>query len=520
METGDTGPPPPLASAATSVPIGTKETQVPIAAATYATAAIQKTKQTPEQQTQQQHRAKALTQMFKVMGAVPGNRTDRWLQATFATDEYPVATATSLKYSALNANRSIRNIFDFALDVTLTVQGASKASPADKADLLGCVTRLLSPQSPLCFDAEVTLPKHLAAFAPQIRGIQHSSFVRAGVVNHRISVGFVSAKAHDSALTAIGKQKKAHFAKAHHFYHNMVELRINVGVAAVPSRDAIVDSFKSIVTKITAKGYRCKLVQVLRVIHVDNDLAYVHLAGEFSAFIRFDDDALFKAPNNTLKELLPSKVSLATRGNMHTVVRHDYKREAACARCHFVGHVETCALEQERRQKEANNNTGRHNKHHNNPTNTTTNDNDTTNTNNDASEVVPPSCALGTNQLELRNRFAGLEVKGGQEEDAGKQGEEKEQVEEGDKDTGAKADDEDSDSDGNAGAGIDKAGGDGKDDDKDKQDDSSEGSERREDEGNDGDEVMKDGAEEEDEGRATEVEEEVVVVGASLVTWR
>ncbi|SCZ88898.1 BZ3501_MvSof-1269-A2-R1_C66g00372 [Microbotryum saponariae] len=176
-------------------------------------------------------RAKALTQMFEVMGAVPGNRTDRWLQATFATDEYPVATATSLKYSALNANRSIRNIFDFALDVTLTVQGASKASPADKADLLGHPS------------------EHLAAFAPQIRGIQHSSFVRAGVVNHRISVGFVSAKARDSALTAplalTWHSAKAHFAKAHHFYHNMVELRINVGVAAVPSRDAIVDSFKS-----------------------------------------------------------------------------------------------------------------------------------------------------------------------------------------------------------------------------------------------------------------------------------
>ncbi|SCZ89485.1 BZ3500_MvSof-1268-A1-R1_Chr1-1g01211 [Microbotryum saponariae] len=521
METGETGPPPPSASAATSVPIGTKETQVPIAAATYATAAIQKTKQTPEQQTQQQHRAKALTQMFEVMGAVPGNRTDRWLQATFATDEYPVATATSLKYSALNANRSIRNIFDFALDVTLTVQGASKASPADKADLLGCVTRLLSPQSPLCFDAEVTLPEHLAAFAPQIRGIQHSSFVRAGVVNHRISVGFVSAKARDSALTAplalTWHSAKAHFAKAHHFYHNMVELRINVGVAAVPSRDAIVDSFKSIVTKITAKGHRCELVQVLRVIHVDNDSAYAHLAGEFSAFIRFDDDALFKAPNNTLKELLPSKVSLATRGNMHTAVRHDYEREAACARCHFVGHVETCALEQERRQKEANNNTGRHNKYHNNPTNTNNNNNDTTNTNNtdnDASEVVAPSRALGTDQLESRNRFAGLEVEGGQEddveeEDAGKEGEEKEQVEEGDEDTGAKADDEDSDSDGNAGAGIDKAGGDDKDDDKDEQDDSSEGSEQREDEGNDGDDVMKDGAEEEDEGTETEVEEEV-----------
>ncbi|SCZ92802.1 BZ3500_MvSof-1268-A1-R1_C145g00769 [Microbotryum saponariae] len=180
-------------------------------------------------------------------------------------------------------------------------------------------------------------------------------------------------------------------------------------------------------------------------------------------------------PNNTLKELLPSKVSLATRGNMHTAVRHDYEREAACARCHFVGHVETCALEQERRQKEANNNTGRHNKYHNNPTNTNNNNNDTTNTNNtdnDASEVVE-----GGQEDDV------------EEEDAGKEGEEKEQVEEGDEDTGAKADDEDSDSDGNAGAGIDKAGGDDKDDDKDEQDDSSEGSEQREDEGNDGDDV-------------------------------
>ncbi|SCZ87974.1 BZ3501_MvSof-1269-A2-R1_C61g00344 [Microbotryum saponariae] len=491
METGETGPPPPSASAATSVPIGTKETQVPIAAATYATAAIQKTKQTPEQQTQQQHRAKALTQMFEVMGAVPGNRTDRWLQATFATDEYPVATATSLKYSALNANRSIRNIFDFALDVTLTVQGASKASPADKADLLGCVTRLLSPQSPLCFDAEVTLPEHLAAFAPQIRGIQHSSFVRAGVVNHRISVGFVSAKARDSALTAplalTWHSAKAHFAKAHHFYHNMVELRINVGVAAVPSRDAIVDSFKSIVTKITAKGHRCELVQVLRVIHVDNDSAYAHLAGEFSAFIRFDDDALFKAPNNTLKELLPSKVSLATRGNMHTAVRHDYEREAACARCHFVGHVETCALEQERRQKEANNNTGRHNKY------TTTQPTPTTTTTTPPTPTTPtttlprlwPLAAPSEPTTRIaepicgargRRRTGRMTSRRRMQE---KEGEEKEQVEEGEEDTGAKADDEDSDSDGNAGAGIDKAGGDDKDDDKDddedEQDDSSEG---------------------------------------------
>ncbi|SDA02191.1 BZ3500_MvSof-1268-A1-R1_C035g00004 [Microbotryum saponariae] len=363
-------------------------------------------------------------------------------------------------------------------------KGARAGICPGAGEIAGALRQSRAAKSPLQGRASGARPKTAGAGAlrhSRAPNIQHSSFVRAGVVNHCISVGFVSAKARDSALT--WHSAKAHFAKAHHFYHNMVELRINVGVAAVPSRDAIVDSFKSIVTKITAKGHRCELVQVLRMIHVNNDSAYAHLAGEFLAFIRFDNDALFKAPNNTLKELLPSKVSLATRGNMHTAVRHDYEREAACARCHFVGHVETCALEQERRQKEANNNTGRHNKYHNNPTNTNNNNNDTTNTNNtdnDTSEVVAPSRALGTDQLESRNRFAGLEVEGGQKDD-------------------------DSDSDGNAGAGIDKAGG----DDKDKQNDSSEGSEQREDEGNDGDDVMKDGAEEEDEGTETEVEEEV-----------
>ncbi|SGZ30103.1 BQ5605_C115g13247 [Microbotryum silenes-dioicae] len=83
------------------------------------------------------------------------------------------------------------------------------------------------------------------------------------------------------------------------------------------------------------------------------------------------------------------------------------------------------------------------------------------------------------NKQHLRGEVEGGQEDDVEEEDAGKEGEEKEQVEEGDEDTGAKADDEDSDSDGNAGAGIDKAGGDNKDDDKDEQDDSSEGSERR-----------------------------------------
>ncbi|SGY11612.1 BQ5605_C097g13100 [Microbotryum silenes-dioicae] len=257
-------------------------------------------------------------------------------------------------------------------------------------------------------------------------------------------------------------------------------------------------------------------------------LAYAHTVGDFSAFIHFDDASLFQHPTTTLKEILPSRMDLPTRGLDVTAVRHDYEKEAPCARCHFAGHVERCPLMQAANRKEAEDlarhavmrgagmvgggeqtGVGR-------AATTTTNNIRPTANNNNTSEVVAPSRALGTDQLESRNRFAGLEVEGGQEDDieeevAGKEGEEKEQVEEGDEDTGAKADDEDSDSDGNAGAGIDKAGGDGKDDDKDddedddkdEQDDSSEGSERR------GDDVMKDGAEEEDEGMETEVEEEV-----------
>ncbi|SGZ30891.1 BQ5605_C046g12259 [Microbotryum silenes-dioicae] len=308
----------------------------------------------------------------------------------------------------------------------------------------------------------------------------------------------------------------------------MLEMRINVGVVRPPSKEQIVAAFQSIVQQLSTKGHSCQLVQVLRVIHVDTAKAYAHTVGDFSAFIHFDDASLFQHPTTTLKEILPSRMDLPTRGLDVTAVRHDYEKEAPCARCHFAGHVERCPLMQAANRKEAEDlarhavmrgagmvgggeqtGVGR-------AATTTTNNIRPTANNNNTSEVVAPSRALGTDQLESRNRFAGLEVEGGQEDDieeevAGKEGEEKEQVEEGDEDTGAKADDEDSDSDGNAGAGIDKAGGDGKDDDKDndehddkdEQDDSSEGSERR------GDDVMKDGAEEEDEEMETEVEEEV-----------
>ncbi|KDE02093.1 hypothetical protein MVLG_07331, partial [Microbotryum lychnidis-dioicae p1A1 Lamole] len=104
------------------------------------------------------------------MGAVPGNRMDRWVQAIYFAELYPVATATSLKFSALNANRSVENIFDYALEVTLSHQSASRASHADKTDLVACVTRLLSPISPICFEPGVPLPDHLAAYRPQILG--------------------------------------------------------------------------------------------------------------------------------------------------------------------------------------------------------------------------------------------------------------------------------------------------------------------------------------------------------------
>ncbi|SGZ35555.1 BQ5605_C062g12760 [Microbotryum silenes-dioicae] len=248
----------------------------------------------------------------------------------------------------------------------------------------------------------------------------------------------------------------------------MLEMRINVGVVRPPSKEQIVAAFQSIVQQLSTKGHSCQLVQVLRVIHVDTAKAYAHTV----------------APDYYAQGDSPFEDGLAHRGLDVTAVRHDYEKEAPCARCHFAEAPEWGGGEQTGVGRAAT---------------TTTNNIRPTANNNNTSEVVAPSRALGTDQLESRNRFAGLEVEGGQEDD----------IEE--EDTGAKADDEDSDSDGNAGAGIDKAGGDGKDDDKDndehddkdEQDDSSEGSERR------GDDVMKDGAEEEDEEMETEVEEEV-----------
>ncbi|SGZ29420.1 BQ5605_C057g12687 [Microbotryum silenes-dioicae] len=374
--------------------------------------------------------------------------SDRFVQAIFATPDFPSTVATALKFSALNATRNIINPFANALE------GSS----------------LL----PLSGDLE--------AFMPRITGLQHSSTFRTGVLHHRITVGFVSAEARDAALASapmlVWNSANARFAKAHPFHRNMLEMRINVGVVRPPSKEQIVAAFQSIVQQLSTKGHSCQLVQVLRVIHVDTAKAYAHTVG-------------WTCP---------------TRGLDVTAVRHDYEKEAPCARCHFAGHVERCPLMQAANRKEAED-LARHATGVGRAATTTTNNIRPTANNNNTSEVWPLAAPSGTDQLESRNRFAGLEVEGGQEddveeEDAGKQGEEKEQ---------------DSDSDGNAGAGIDKAGGDGKDDDKDddedddkdEQDDSSEGKRTKEDEGNDGDDVMKDGAEEEDEGRATEVEEEV-----------
>ncbi|SGZ30283.1 BQ5605_C113g13230 [Microbotryum silenes-dioicae] len=542
MQTGDPGSapgaraPPPPASAPTSLPIaGTKETQATQVAgrtATYAAATNSSvvSNETPAQQQDRLARLQALPGILAAIQAVPGNRADRFVQAIFATPDFPSTVATALKFSALNATRNIINPFANALEVSLSHKSTGKASATDKGELVACVRTLLSPNTPICFDTGVPLSGDLEAFMPRITGLQHSSTFRTGVLHHRITVGFVSAEARDAALASapmlVWNSANARFAKAHPFHRNMLEMRINVGVVRPPSKEQIVAAFHSIVQQLSTKGHSCQLVQVLRVIHVDTAKAYAHTVGDFSAFIHFDDASLFQHPTTTLKEILPSRMDLPTRGLDVTAVRHDYEKEAPCARCHFAGHVERCPLMQAANRKEAEDlarhavmrgagmvgggeqtGVGR-------AATTTTNNIRPTANNNNTSEVVAPSRALGTDQLESRNRFAGLEVEGGQEDDieeevAGKEGEEKEQVEEGDEDTGAKADDEDSDSDGNAGAGIDKAGGDGKDDDKEEQDDSSEGSERREDEGNDGDDVMKDGAEEEDEGRATEVEEEV-----------
>ncbi|SCZ89034.1 BZ3501_MvSof-1269-A2-R1_C40g00189 [Microbotryum saponariae] len=396
MSTGDPGsplpaPPPPVSAASVQpprdrIPISSKKTQVTgpaTAAPNYAAAASQMAAQTPEQQQQQQQRAKALGSLLQAMGAVPGNRMDRWVQAIYFAELYPVATATSLKFSALNANRSVENIFDYALEVTLSHQSASRATHADKIDLVAC--------------PGVPLPDHLAAYQPQILGVQHSSILRNGAAHHRVTVGFVTGEARDAALTTppalTWRSAKARFAKSHRFHHNMVELRINVGVQGVPSMDAIIKSFQS-------------LVQDL----VDNASAFAHVAGDYSAFLHFDDDSLFQRPNTTLKEILPSRIDLPTRGIPVTALRHDYEKEAACGRCHFVGHVGTCGLDQERKRKEAHNGIINSNK------NTITH-------NTNIAEAEAPIPVLVVNRIASQNHFAGLEVEEGQEEEVTGQGE-------------------------------------------------------------------------------------------------
>ncbi|SGZ19053.1 BQ5605_C020g09221 [Microbotryum silenes-dioicae] len=450
MSTGDPGSPPPAPPppvSATSVqpprdqiPISSKKTQATgpaTAAPNYAAAASQAT-QSPEQQQQQQQSAKALGSLLQAMGAVPGNRMDRWVQAIYFAELYPVATATSLKFSALNANRSVENIFDCALEVTLSHQSASRASHADKTDLVACVTRLLSPISPICFEPGVPLPDHLAAYRPQILGVQHSSILRNGAAHHRVTVGFVTGEARDAAFTTppalTWRSAKARFAKSHRFHHNMVELRINVGVQGVPSMDAIIKSFQLLVQDLSGKGHSCQLVQVLRIISVDNASAFAHVAGDYSAFLHFDDDSLFKRPNTTLKEILPSRIGLPTRGIPVTALRHDYEKEAACGRCHFVGHVGTCGLDQESKRKEAHNGNGNGNTNAN--KNTITNDTNIV-------EAEAPIPVPVVNRIASQNRFAGLEVEEGQEEAVtGQSGQGPE--ESGEEDAGDKADDEDS----------------------------------------------------------------------------
>ncbi|SDA06255.1 BZ3501_MvSof-1269-A2-R1_Chr10-1g02367 [Microbotryum saponariae] len=427
MSTADPGsplpaPPPPVSATSVQpprdrIPISSKKTQVTgpaTAAPNYAAAASQMATQTPEQQ-----RAKALGSLLQAMGAVPRNRMDRWVQAIYFAELYPVATATSLKFSALNANRSVENIFDYALEVTLSHQSASRATHADKIDLVAC--------------PGVPLPDHLVAYQPQILGVQHSSILRNGAAHHRVTVGFVTGEARDAALTTppalTWRSAKARFMKSHRFHHNMVELRINVGVQGVPSMDAIIKSFQSLVQDLSAKGHSCQLVQVLRVISVDNTSAFAHVAGDYSAFLHFDDDSLFQRPNTTLKEILPSRIDLPTRGIPVTALHHDYEKEAACGRCHFVGHVGTCGLDQERKWKEAHNGIINSNK------NTITH-------NTNIAEAEAPIPVLVVNRIASQNHFAGLEVEEGQEEEVTGQGEQGPE-ELGEEDAGDKADDED-----------------------------------------------------------------------------
>ncbi|SCZ93986.1 BZ3501_MvSof-1269-A2-R1_Chr1-3g01144 [Microbotryum saponariae] len=111
-------------------------------------------------------------------------------------------------------------------------------------------------------------------------------------------------------------------------------------------------------------------------------------------------------------------------------LRHDYEKEAACGRCHFVGHVGTCGLDQERKRKEAHNGIINSNK------NTITH-------NTNIAEAEAPIPVLVVNRIASQNHFAGLEVEEGQEEEVTGQGEQGPE-ESGEEDAGDKADDEDS----------------------------------------------------------------------------
>ncbi|SCV70147.1 BQ2448_1541 [Microbotryum intermedium] len=490
---------------------------------TYAAAptANQASKQTFEQQQQQLARSQALNGILAAIKAVPGNRSDRWVQAIFATEDFPATTATSLKFSTLNATRNIFNPFSNALEVSLSYQSSSRTSIKEKGDLVACVRSLLLPNTPICFDTGVPFPEGFESFTPQIIGLQHSSNLRAGAIHHRITVGFVSAEARDAALatppTLTWRSAKARFAKAHHFHRNMVELRINVGVSGVPPKDAIVSAFQSLVEDLSSKGHVCQLVQVLRVINVDNATAYAHTVGDFSAFIHFDNASLFQHPTTALKEILPSRMDLRTRGINVTAIRHDYEKEVACSHCHFVGHVENCPVVQERRRKEveelvrkgvtkgAGRGTGgrrveadaqiNHNTINNNNNPIIIDNNNKNNNNNNIPETV------GARALESQNLFAGLEVVDGQEEEDAGQG----QGKEGEEDAGTKADDEDSGMDSEASTGVDVIKTEGEDEDEDDVEDHRES----EDEGSDEDEVMKEGTGGDEEELPTEVEEEV-----------
>ncbi|SGY70318.1 BQ5605_C004g03138 [Microbotryum silenes-dioicae] len=426
------GAPPPPASAPPTVPNGPNQLTSPAAAKPNNAAATSQTfQQTLEQQGQRDMRYKALPGIMAAIQVVPGNRPDRWVQAIFATNDYPTTLATLLNFSAMHATQNIFNPFTHAVEVTLSHQSLSRPSAKDKGDLVACVQSLLLPDTPICFDTGVPFPKGFEAFKPQIIGLQHSTNLRAGVIHHRITVGFALADARDAALATppvlTWHLAKARLAKAHHFYRNMVELRINVGVSGMPSKEEIVTAFQFVVQHLRNKGYQCQLVQVLRVTAVDNATAYAHTVGDFSAFVHFDDATLFQPPTTILAHLrpeargtdiLPSRMDLCTRGIDVTAICHNYEKEAACVRCHFVGHMEKCPVVQERKRKEVKAlvrkgvregagvgaEEGRIGEEE---------EANTTNNINTFSKVVAAGQSLGTDMLELQNRFAGLEVEGG-----------------------------------------------------------------------------------------------------------